>query len=634
MALSPALEALLGTALAREHAGPPRQAPWTLAPLRQACRDLFATPGKGWSTNPDRLELCANNAASWLVWQLGGNNRGLAALTVHGERLDREFGLEAALGAADTLSRKLARTGEDPVPLDAMAGRQRLGADNLTSLHRRQLHWERLRLRHAAGRISAMDLDTLASAPIEDLVNAASRVGAPAPSEPPEEGCANALCWAAGAWFWQSWERVGDPSFSWWIGDWFRATFGGERDPQRPPHGGPREANWRHEALLQIRFRTAFCLGLGTELERALVALHPVFADPEQLVAPDRAPAALRSQVAALLDEQLAPRALSLLRESDFSLPDLDRESRGALLRIFGRRRDGGLYRVDSQLERFSGKDNEARCRSLYALCRALGAAVSAQSTPDSSAGAGMPQTGQPCGHQQERARLSANMMLSAEDLHALRALVEGCPHCRAWWSEQSAGEVLAQELVARLPPRPHRSTSAAWLLLPVAAVAAATWLLWPQPPPVNTTLAGGAAVSGTILIEAPGGSKVQHPLREQDADLRLVAPAGAWVSFSPSAIVLPDADVPEATLLAWAAANGRLDLVGVEHLRRGAEGIAERTPALAPLQVQVGSGIDLVVAVLPGRVEALPTGLSARAPTEGLPPGAVVHQVRVDPAP
>ncbi len=642
MPLSPELERLLSEALTREHRGPPRLPHWTFGPLLHGCRQLFADPERGWSWSPSRAPLIASNAASWMVWQLGGEGRGVAALTLHGERMDREHGVEAALRAASTLAEKLARTGADPNPLDALAGRRPLGADNLSSLHRRQLQWELLRLRHAAGRLSSRPLETLCENELDHLA-ASDPEPAAAPDAPPEEGSATLPVWAAAAWFWERWERVDEPSFLWWLNDWFRGVFGGARGGERPPHGGPAEANWRREAQLQVRFRAAFCLGLGVWLERRLQALDPALL-AEDLGGPDRAPPRLRARVAALLEEEVVPVALALLEDRAFSLPGLEPDARRALRRVLGQRSDGSLYRVDSQLGKLPGQDNEAREHHLYTLARALGQAVvaarlaSPPSTDLRPEGDAMNGDAPGCGHGPERARLRAGPLRTAEDLRALSSLVEGCPDCRAWWLEQSQTEVLSWEtarLAAARKVRERPARRPALLLVPAALAAGLLLTLLPDAgEPELTTLAGEVAVAGVVTVQETGGGVVQHPVREQDAELRLVAPAESWVSFGATAVRLPDAANSEATLMAWAAGSGRLDLVLRERLTRAADGVASRAPAQEPLAVTVGEGVELVVVVLPGEVGAIPDTVSARSPLSGLPERALVHHIRVIPGP
>lgn len=642
MPLAPELERLVAAALAREHRGPPRLPDWTYGPLLLGCQRLFADPEKGWPLSAERTPLIACNAAAWMVWQLGGEGRGVAALSLYGERLDRALGLEAALRAAATLAEKLARTATDPNPLDALAGRRPLGADNLTSLHRRQLQWERLRLRQAAGRFSTRPMESLCENEL-DIVTADAPELPEAPDAPPEQGYAALPVWAAGAWFWERWERVDEPSFLWWLDDWFRRAFGGEREGERPVHGGSAEANWRREAQLQVRFRAAFCLGLGVWLERRLQALDPLL-QSEVLGGPDRAPPRLRASVAALLEEEIVPVALTLLEDRAFVLPGLDTEARRALQRVLGRRSDGSLYRVDSQLGKLSGKDNEAREQTLYGLARALGQAVVAAvakrppSTGDTPHGDAM--NGHPpgCAHAPERARLSASPLRQAEDLRALASLVEGCPDCRAWWLAQAQTEELAWETARpaatkRTQERPMRRP--ALLLIPVAvAVGLALTLLPEAGEPQLTTLAGEVAVAGVVTVQGADGAAVQHPVREQDAELRLVAPADAWVSFGATAVRLPDAAIPEATLMAWSSGDGRLDLVLRERLTRADDGTTARAPGQEPLAVMVSQGVELVVVVLPGEVGDIPESVTAGSPLSGLPERALLHHILIAPSP
>lgn len=246
------------------------------------------------------------------------------------------------------------------------------------------------------------------------------------------------------------------------------------------------------------------------------------------------------------------------------------------------------------------------------------------------------------CSHQAERARLMGRGPRSVDEISELRALVASCPDCARWWRAVCEAEGLAVELASRAPA-PASRPSPVWLLVPVAAVAALTLTLWPSAPrpdaprpdePRQLTLASDAAVASVVLVSAPDGSATQHLVREQDAELRLRAPADAWVSLNTRAVRLPERFSGERTLLVWAAGDGRLDLLNRERLVRGADEVATVTPLMAPQQVAVGDGLEIVVAVLEGEVSGPPPSVSARAPTAGLPEGATCHVITIEPAP
>lgn len=364
------LYTLLRDAFSREHAGPPRLPAWSHAPLLGWLWGLLDRPGSPWALAEERLDLIACNAAAWGVWQHGGGERGLEALSRFGERLDRAHGLEAALAAAEVIGRKLEQTGALPRPLDVRQGRSRLGADNLVALHRRQLSFIVLRLRRAERRLSAADVEALADGLPDEQ-------GEEELSPGPEEVSTLAV-WAAGAWFWEEWPRLESPSFVAWISGWFRDAFGGdEAQGGEAGHGGSAESNWRREAELQVRWRAAFCLGLGAALEEDLRAADPAFQGP--LPPPDRVAAPLRRRAMGRLLDRFLPAALALLEDRQLALPGLDAEARKGLRRLLMRTPDGRLYRVDSQLARFAGRDNAQREQSLIALLQALGAAVGAK---------------------------------------------------------------------------------------------------------------------------------------------------------------------------------------------------------------------------------------------------------------
>ena len=350
------LPASFRAAFHREHSGPPRLPRHTWRDLYNWGMDLLTHKDHAWPWSAERETLIVDNAASWVVWSYGGGKRGMAGLTVWGEQQDRGLGAEVALEAVERIYRHLEQTATEARPLRLHGGgRAALGADNLTSLMRSQ--WRK------------------------SYLNALEQLGRAAPGTLPDDraevqepafiGNTSVLVWVAGVWFHSEWEQIEPQGLLPWLEDWLGALYTSVR--VAPAEGAgpvtPRQANWRHEAKLQVQWRVALCLGLDVWLEARVRGLGwPV---PDPLPAPDQAPAALRQALLTLLRKELIPAALRLLEESDL---DVSPAAREALCQVLGLRPNGHFYRVDHQRVHFPGHTHQEREQALLDAVRVLGA--------------------------------------------------------------------------------------------------------------------------------------------------------------------------------------------------------------------------------------------------------------------